>query len=304
MNETLKLKQLNHSLAQTVNPTSRIAMDGMQWAIDLFGIKPDRHEAGDQVGWHNHEEGHFEILLSGRIRFYSETDSAVLGPSQILFIPPLAKHRWECLEPSVMIGQVVFIEGQRREEMIRFLHQQIPGGLLCVNSREIKYLLNEIVLEGFASKPFKRYVLGQHFFLLACKTLREIPGIDAWSSDHANSIYVESPKQDIVDKIKAYIDEHLADPITLQDIADHVNIGVRHLNRIFYEIEHNTPHRYLLRQRLNYARALILKNPNEAVKKVAFESGFTTNTSYFSRQFKRHYRSLPTAFRDRVRSKR
>ena len=303
MKTPLESKRLNHALAQTVNPTSRISMDGVQWAMDLFGIKPFRYDKGDGVEWHRHEEGHFEIVLSGRIQFCSEQTELTLEPFQVLFIPPGTTHRWKCLEAGVMIGQIVFIEGPRRAEMVEFLRDAIPTGFLLVKSREIRVVLNEILVEGLSDKPFNRYLLGQNFFTLACKTLREIPSIERWEPRQKPSA-ADSPKQEIVDHIKAYIDDHLAEPLTLEAIAEHAKIGVRHLNRIFFEIERNTPHRYLLQQRLNHARGLILKNPHAPVKTVAFESGFTTNTSYFSRQFKRHYRALPTAFRDRILSKR
>lgn len=303
MNTALESKRLNHALAQTVNPTSRISMAGVQWAMDLFGLKPSRYDKGDGVEWHHHDEGHFEIVLSGRIQFCSEQKEVTLDPFQVLFIPPGTPHRWRCLEAGVMIGQIVFIEGPRRDEMIEFLHGTIPGGLLVVKSREIRVVLNEILVEGLGDKPFNRYLLGQNFFTLACKTLREIPSIDTWEP-RQKAPSCDSPKQEIVDNIKSFIDEHLAEPLTLEAIAEHAKIGVRHLNRIFFEIERNTPHRYLLTQRLNHARGLILKNPHAPVKTVAFESGFTTNTSYFSRQFKRRYRALPTVFRDRILAKR
>ena len=303
MNIEFESKRLNHALAQTVNPTSRISMDGVQWAMDLFGIKPCRYEKGDGVEWHAHEEGHFEIILSGRIQFAFETAEVTLEPFQVLFIPPGVKHRWKCLEAGVMIGQIAFIEGPRRAEMLEFLNGSLPAGFLLVKSNEIRVVLNEILVEGLGDKPFNRYLLGQNFFTLACKTLREIPRIDSWEP-RPKPCPTNSPKQEIVDNIKSYINDHLAEPLTLEAIAEHAKIGVRHLNRIFYEIERNTPHRYLLKQRLNHARGLILKNPHAPVKTIAFDSGFTTNTSYFSRQFKRHYRALPTAFRDRILAKR
>ena len=102
MNTPLESKRLNHALAQTVNPTSRISMEGVQWAMDLFGIKPFRYDRGDSVEWHRHEEGHFEIVLSGRIQFCSEQTELILEPFQVLFIPPGTTHRWKCLEAGVM----------------------------------------------------------------------------------------------------------------------------------------------------------------------------------------------------------
>ena len=304
MKSPLDTKHLIHALAQTVNPTSRIRMVGVQWAMDLFGIKSSHYDKGDRVGWHCHEEGHFEIVLSGRIQFWSEQEELMLEPFQVLFIPPGVHHRWKCLEPGVMIGQIVFIEGPRREEMVGFLRQAIPTGLLRVKTPEIRTVLNEILIEALTDKLFNRYLLGQHFFILACKTLREIPSIQNWEAAAGKPQGLHSPKEEIVENVKAYINEHLAEPLSLEAIARHANIGARHLNRVFYEIEHNTPHRYLLKQRLNLARGLILKNPHASIKMIAHEAGFTTNTSYFSRQFKRLYQSLPTTFRERILAKR
>lgn len=299
MKHPLANQELNHALAQSINPTSRIGMDGVQWAMDLFGIRPFRYDKDHTVKWHSHDECQLEIVLSGRFQFWSEAGDEVIEPLQVLFIPANASHRWTCIEAGVMIGQIIALEGSRRDQMLAFLHAAMPSGLLRVSSPDLNVILNEILWEGISGKPFGRYLLGQHFFMLACKTLREIPGIDDW--DTARKVApAQSPKEEVVSSIKAYIDEHLAEPLSLEKIAEHCHIGVRHLNRVFCEVEHNTPHKYLLKQRLNRARGLILKNPHAPIKSVAHESGFTTNTSYFSRQFKRHYGDLPTAFRDRI----
>ena len=300
----LDTNYLNHALAQTVNPSSRISMAGVQWAMDLFGIKSSSYDKGDRVGWHRHEEGHFEIVLSGRIHFWSQQGELELNPFQVLFIPPGVEHRWKCLQPGVMIGLIIVIEGLRRDELVGFLRQAIPTGLLCVKTPEIRNVLNEILIDGLTDKLFNRYLLGQHLFILACKTLREIPAMGNWEAAAVKRQGLHSPKEEIVEKVKAYINEHLAEPLSLEAIARHVNIGVRHLNRVFYEIERNSPHRYLSKKRLNHARGLILKNPHASIKFVAHEAGFTTNTSYFSRQFKRLYQSLPSTFRERILAKR
>lgn len=304
MKNPLSSKDLNHALAQSINPTSRIGMDGVQWAMDLFGIKPFRYDKDHTIGWHSHEDCHLEIVLSGRFHFWSESGERTVDAMQVLFIPPGVSHRWTCVEPGVMIGQIMFLEGSRRQEMLGFLQTAIPTGLMRVSSPDLKVILNEILWEGISGKPFGRYLLGQQFFMLACKTLREIPGIDNWEASSRKHVGGHSPKEEVVSTIKSYIGEHLAEPLSLEKIAEHCHIGVRHLNRVFCEVERNTPHKYLLKQRLNRARGLILKNPHTPIKSVAHESGFTTNTSYFSRQFKRQYGALPTAFRDRILAKR
>ncbi len=93
----------------------------------------------------------------------------------------------------------------------------------------------------------------------------------------------------------AYIHEHYADPITRAEIADHVNLSPRHLDRCFCEEMGLTPIAYLTRFRLRQARRL-LKDDSLNISDVAAAVGFSDG-SYFSRVFRREMGMSPSDYR-------
>ncbi|TYP71754.1 helix-turn-helix domain-containing protein [Paenibacillus methanolicus] len=93
----------------------------------------------------------------------------------------------------------------------------------------------------------------------------------------------------------SYIEDHYLEPLSLQSVAEHANVSVRHLNRIFRSYYLLTPISYLLRLRLERAFHL-LKQTNRPVTQISYECGFN-DSNYFTRQFTKAYGVSPRLFR-------
>ena len=101
--------------------------------------------------------------------------------------------------------------------------------------------------------------------------------------------------QRLVRKAMAFIHEHATDPISRQDIAQHVNIAGDYLTFCFRQELGTTPIEYLQRYRVNQAR-LLLKDSERTITQVALDVGFS-DSGYFSRIFRRITGMTPEAFR-------
>ncbi|MEX0428544.1 helix-turn-helix domain-containing protein [Nocardioides sp. DS6] len=84
---------------------------------------------------------------------------------------------------------------------------------------------------------------------------------------------------------QAFICEHLGDPgLTASRVAEAVGLSERHLSRVFAASGTSVP-QYVLVQRLDRARTMLLDHPEIGVAEVAARSGFGS-ASYFSRAFR------------------
>jgi signal transduction histidine kinase/DNA-binding LacI/PurR family transcriptional regulator/AraC-like DNA-binding protein len=106
---------------------------------------------------------------------------------------------------------------------------------------------------------------------------------------------LSSEAQRLVRQAMAYIQEHYADPISRQDLADHVGLSDDYLTSCFHKELGLTPVAYLNRYRVQQARHL-LKNTHKSITEIAFEVGFS-GSSYFSRIFHRETGMTPAAYR-------
>lgn len=99
----------------------------------------------------------------------------------------------------------------------------------------------------------------------------------------------------VVAQAKAYIHEHMAEPISREDIASHVFLNPDYLTRIFKKETGMSISDYLLQQRLDIAAGL-LADTDMAVSAIAGKIGYA-NFSHFSRMFKKYMNMNPIEYR-------
>jgi signal transduction histidine kinase/AraC-like DNA-binding protein/ABC-type sugar transport system substrate-binding protein/DNA-binding LytR/AlgR family response regulator len=101
--------------------------------------------------------------------------------------------------------------------------------------------------------------------------------------------------QRLVRQAMAYIQEHYADPISRQDLADHVGLSDDYLTSCFHKELGLTPVAYLNRYRVQQAKQL-LRDTHLSVTEIALQVGFS-GSSYFSRIFHRETGMTPAVYR-------
>lgn len=93
-----------------------------------------------------------------------------------------------------------------------------------------------------------------------------------------------------------YISANLTQPLTLPEVAAHVNLSSNYFSKLFTEISGCTFVHYLTLQRIELAGRL-LTTTNKSVTDIAFECGFGSFSS-FSRAFRQVCGCRPVEFRN------
>lgn len=91
------------------------------------------------------------------------------------------------------------------------------------------------------------------------------------------------------------MEQHIADPIAVEDIAGRIELSPRQLERLFRSTLGDGPAVVYRRMRLGHARWLI-ENTQKNLTTVAVETGFC-DASHFSRQFRAAYGFSPSELR-------
>lgn len=104
---------------------------------------------------------------------------------------------------------------------------------------------------------------------------------------------VEVKKSNLIDSIIEYINRHLDEDITLDEIAEGFYLSKYHLSREFKKQTGTTIHRYIVQKKLIEAKELILcKHPINSVYR---QCGFGDYSNFF-RAFKNEYGVTPKQF--------
>ncbi len=96
--------------------------------------------------------------------------------------------------------------------------------------------------------------------------------------------------------VQDYIEAHLADSLTLEELAIVAGFSKYHFHRIFKGIVHESLLHYVNRIKLERAAGALVHRPELTVTDIAYHFGFT-DSAVFSRTFKDYFRVTPSAYR-------
>jgi len=167
-----------------------------------------------------------------------------------------------------------------------FLHIDDPN----MFSR-ILHLFKSLTDEWISPRTFSKTLRERAFFMELLNLL------SLWSNSKRTLNYDKLRK---VEKVTQYILDHYAKKITLQDLADTIQLSRSYLQVIFKEVTGTSPIEYLINVRVNKAKELI-KAGCDNIREVSELCGFN-DSFYFSRMFKKIEGVSPSQYRDIVRS--
>ena len=98
-------------------------------------------------------------------------------------------------------------------------------------------------------------------------------------------------------QIKTFIDQHYTEQISLTRLADKFNFSISHLSSLFKKTYQISPNEYIIRLRIERAKALLTENRDTSVRRISELIGYT-DPYYFSRLFKMSVGCTPSDYRN------
>ena len=213
----------------------------------------------------------------GKIFRLKEGDAFLIRPGELIYYEADMHSPWS----YTWIGmQGIKIEGYvkrtslwdnlvvhyGRDDQMRLCHEKMFEADKQPHNRDL--IMNSILYE--------------YLFLLA----RKFPG---------SSIPVHEKKSDYVEEALRYIEGCYCDPITVQDIANHLNINRSYLHRLFKSVTGVSIQDYLIDYRIRQA-CILLKDPSLTVRAIAHTVSYS-DPLYFSKIFHQKMGISPTQYR-------
>lgn len=98
-------------------------------------------------------------------------------------------------------------------------------------------------------------------------------------------------------KVQDYIETHVYDSLSLEELATVAGFSKFHFHRIFKGIAQESLAHYVNRLKLEKSTILLIHRRDMTVTDIAYHFGFT-DSAVFSRTFKNHYKVSPTYYRN------
>ena len=119
--------------------------------------------------------------------------------------------------------------------------------------------------------------------------------VDELSRNHQEE---ERPDQDAVERVEKYIRLHIADNLTVEDLAKTVYLSADYLTRLFKRKKNMTIIDYITEQRMFLAKELLEKR-EMSISMISAKVGYN-NYSYFTRIFKKCCGVTPSEYQRKI----
>jgi AraC family transcriptional regulator len=100
-----------------------------------------------------------------------------------------------------------------------------------------------------------------------------------------------------IDKVVEYIDQHLSEDLSLEQLAKVSTYSPYHFQRLFKGLIGETPAGYVKRMRLENAAHMLIYEPQLPITQIAFICGFSS-LSYFTYSFNTYFKANPKSWRE------
>jgi len=204
----------------------------------------------------------------------------------------MSKHR-----PDIVISDVMMPEmnGFEFAHWMRSTpeYKQIPIILLSARSEvEDKVHGFQIGVSDYLTKPFSAQELQARVDnLLVLKNERE--EAVAMTNEQEQPLDAES---ELLQRLQEFVELKLDNSnIGVDDLANHVAMSARNLQRMLKEITGFTPIEFIREIRLFAARDLLETKQKRSISEIAYAVGFST-PSYFSKLYKKRFGASPSSY--------
>jgi AraC-like DNA-binding protein len=217
--------------------------------------------------------------------------SAVLRVGDIGFVDAARPYKVECCEPMkrTVVKIPVGLIARRFDSIEELLAVRVDGtrgigAILASVVRNFWRHYNDIDTNDSGTE-------GEAMISTVLDLMALIPSCGLETSTPSRSLFR------LGREMRAYVEDRLADPnLSVSSLARAFGVSPRHAHRVFAKFE-TTPSRYILDCRLGFAAARLRDAACAAnITQIALDSGFSDSTS-FSRAFRKKYRVAPRDFR-------
>ena len=252
-----------------------------------------------RVASHTHDYYEFYFFLKGNVSIHVDGVQQHLQPGDIIIIPPNTRHHLTVHNQEVPYQRFIFwISEAFCHDLLE--QSQDYGYLFQPTSKSHKYVhhfdvisfntihtkIIRLLEERHSSQYCQQAMVSLCVHDLILTLTRMVyqlknPGV----SKEDNSLY-----QGIV----SYIDNHMQEKITLEDIAGALFVSKYHIAHVFKAQFGLSIHQYILKKRLNLCKGSIASGTD--ITTACTQCGFDDYSSFY-RAFKKEYGMSPKEFK-------
>lgn len=272
-----------------------ITKDGVSIKMDNWGAS-QHYNVGETIQHHYYRVFY---ILSGTGVYHENNNQVTIQKGTLILVPPDTRYRINS-ETGLEVLNSSFSLNTASHPYIQKIFSSVKSDQLYIltdRNRSAAVLLWVSILKLAANDNtiyFKNNIdsLAITLFWSILKDFeKEILS--------RNTKQVHSSAANLIYHAKVYIIEHLAESITIKDIADQLHLSERHLSRLFNQELGQSITTFIRKERIRKA-GILLSDSDIPIKDIALQTGFSS-VHYFTNVFSNEMDMPPGKFRERFR---
>lgn len=257
---------------------------------------------------HSHYQYEIHVIANGEyfVEDINGKENIKVTIGDVVVIPPNFYHSSHAEDTSQIRNYAFRLEIdydkktiESEKEYNKIIENLTGKGMIITYSPWAIALISEIKTE-LLNTQFGSFDLAEIAFKkLIIKLLRTVLKKSEKSRENLDNAYNDILVRN--ETITLFFDKNFSNPdLSANDLATHLNLSVRQLNRVFREVYNISFHKKLIEIRLALARKFLLKT-NYTVEEVAEKVGFSSSSGFFV-AFKKEFGVTPNEFRQNAKS--
>ncbi len=279
-------------------------MDNIQFDLVSEELNPTFLFAGtiyrteSENYYHTHDFPEIGIILEGKGTYHMNDEYVQVQEGDVLIFNPGVGHE-SIIEPDGEPRKEYFVgftdvhfKGMR-ENCI-----DLPDGANIIHldgkaRRTLFRICEEMERENEARRPGRYFMLKSYLIQFLLHLVREQMGP---AEPVKGREFGYGKKKDTAESIADYLEEHYAEKISLDQIAENMYLSPFYISKIFKSEIGESPIHYLIRVRMEKAKELLEKGSDLSITEIAEQVGYD-DVYHFSKLFKKAYGMSPSKVR-------
>lgn len=212
----------------------------------------------------------FIYILSGELHVRLQNRQYTAGEQEIILIDCSKPHSYYCTSSCEFL--FFHYDGFHAQNLTEHLIVQNESAVFrLANHREILKPLDKL-LKSLENNDYPSDIdLSCIVYSILCQM----------QSFNDFTTAASSPMSEVIAEVINFMKKNIQEPLSLDVLADHVNISTSYLSHQFRAETGCSPIEYLARLKINYAKT-ILRSTNRTVSDIALSLGYSSSASFIN----------------------
>lgn len=265
----------------------------MEMDSDSVDCHDDVNYTKDSVQLHSHTFYEMLYCCSGNVQYLLGAERYRVHRGDIIFIPPGISHRPLYLDQLAepYSRYVIWIHPEFMKNIQQFLGFTPLSDPVLLRTQDSGWEY----LERYFQSACKEAEIRQEGFeaCMSSITVQLLIHLTR-ACTHSKAMEPLTEKKELLDELIRYIEDHLAEKITLKSAAANFYISERAVSRLFSEKMDVSFYRYVTQRRLIAAKTRIING--ESLETIGEQVGFSDYSTFY-RAFKQAFSISPQQFK-------